>query len=80
MPCRPATSPQITPQERALLVAWYEEARECMTVDLLLRGRTLSFLRWPDGADDHAAYAIEEDGAVLRARRQDRRRREPIAR
>ena len=31
----------------------------------LLRGRTLSFLRWPDSADDHAAYAYEEDGAVL---------------
>ena len=24
--------------------------------DLLLRGRTLTFLRWPDSADDHAAY------------------------
>ena len=33
--------------------------------DLLLRGRTLSFLRWPDRADDHAAYRYEEDGAVL---------------
>ena len=33
--------------------------------DLLLRGRTLSFLRWPDNADDHAAYAYEEDGGLL---------------
>ncbi|EFG9941302.1 amidohydrolase family protein, partial [Escherichia coli] len=31
----------------------------------LLRGRTLSFLRYPESADDHAAYAYEEDGAVL---------------
>jgi guanine deaminase len=34
-------------------------------VDLLLRGRTLSFLRWPDSADDHAAYRYEEDGGLL---------------
>ena len=33
--------------------------------DLLLRGRTLSFLRWPDSADDRAAYRYEEDGGVL---------------
>ncbi|MDI6028137.1 guanine deaminase [Corticibacterium sp. UT-5YL-CI-8] len=33
--------------------------------DLLIRGRTLSFLRWPDSIADHAAYAFEEDGAVL---------------
>ena len=32
---------------------------------LLLRGRTLSFLREPQGADDHASHAHEEDGAVL---------------
>lgn len=31
----------------------------------LIRGRTLSFLRWPDRIDDHAAYRYEEDGAVL---------------
>jgi len=31
----------------------------------LLRGRTLSFLRWPETIDDHAAYAYEEDGALL---------------
>ncbi|MBN9237614.1 MULTISPECIES: guanine deaminase [Phyllobacteriaceae] len=31
----------------------------------LLRGRTLSFLRWPESVDDHAAYAYEEDGAIL---------------
>lgn len=34
---------------------------------LLLRGRTLSFLRWPDSADDHASYAYEQDGALLMA-------------
>ena len=33
--------------------------------DLILRGRTLSFLRWPDNAEDHAAYAYEEDGGLL---------------
>lgn len=33
--------------------------------DLLLRGRTLSFLRWPDSPQDHAAYRYEEDGGVL---------------
>lgn len=33
--------------------------------DLLLRGRTLSFLRWPDRPDDHGAYRYEEDGGVL---------------
>ena len=32
---------------------------------LLLRGRTLSFLRWPDSIDDHASYRYEEDGALL---------------
>ena len=31
----------------------------------LLRGRTLTFLRWPDSTDDHAAYGYEEDGGVL---------------
>ena len=33
--------------------------------ETLLRGRTLSFLRWPESAEDHAAYAYEEDGGVL---------------
>ncbi|QDC02045.1 guanine deaminase [Mesorhizobium sp. 8] len=33
--------------------------------ELLLRGRTLSFNRWPETIDDHAAYAYEEDGALL---------------
>jgi guanine deaminase len=33
--------------------------------DTLLRGRTLTFQRWPDGVDDHAAYAYEEDGGLL---------------
>jgi guanine deaminase len=32
---------------------------------LLLRGRTLSFLRWPDSAEDLAACRYEEDGGVL---------------
>jgi guanine deaminase len=31
----------------------------------LLRGRTLTFHRWPETIDDHAAYAYEEDGGVL---------------
>ncbi|BCH22897.1 guanine deaminase [Mesorhizobium sp. L-8-10] len=31
----------------------------------LIRGRTLSFHRWPDSIDDIAAYRYEEDGAVL---------------
>lgn len=31
----------------------------------LLRGRTLSFLRWPETIDDHAAYRYEEDGGLL---------------
>ena len=31
----------------------------------LIRGRTLTFHREPTGADDHAAYAFETDGAVL---------------
>jgi guanine deaminase len=33
--------------------------------EILLRGRTLSFLRWPDTIDDHAAYTYEEDGGIL---------------
>ncbi len=33
--------------------------------DLLLCGRTLSFLRWPDSKEDHSAYAYEEDGGLL---------------
>ncbi|WP_274630182.1 guanine deaminase [Arvimicrobium flavum] len=32
---------------------------------LLLRGRTLSFRRWPETIDDASAYAYEEDGGVL---------------
>ena len=32
---------------------------------LLLRGRTLSFLRWPESADDLAAVRYEEDGGLL---------------
>jgi len=32
---------------------------------LLIRGRTLSFHRAPDAADDHSSYAYDEDGAVL---------------
>jgi guanine deaminase len=32
---------------------------------ILLRGRTLSFRRWPETVDDAAAYAYEEDGALL---------------
>ena len=31
----------------------------------LLRGRTLSFLRWPENIDDVAAYRYEEDGGLL---------------
>ncbi|MCX7303104.1 MAG: guanine deaminase [Hyphomicrobiales bacterium] len=31
----------------------------------LLRGRTLSFLRWPDNTNDHAAYRYEQDGGLL---------------
>jgi guanine deaminase len=31
----------------------------------LLRGRTLTFLRWPNDTDDHAAYRYEEDGGLL---------------
>jgi guanine deaminase len=33
--------------------------------DILLRGRTLSFLRWPDSTDDHDAYRYEDDGGLL---------------
>src|SRR5918995_142607 len=33
--------------------------------DLLLRGRTLTFLRWPDSADDNGAYRYEKDGGLL---------------
>ena len=31
----------------------------------ILRGRTLTFLRWPDSADDVGAFRYEEDGALL---------------
>jgi len=31
----------------------------------LIRGRTLSFLREPQSADDHASYVFEYDGALL---------------
>jgi guanine deaminase len=34
-------------------------------IQTLLRGRTLTFLRWPDDMDDHAAYRYEEDGGLL---------------
>jgi guanine deaminase len=32
---------------------------------ILLRGRTLSFLRWPESIGDSAAYRYEEDGGLL---------------
>ena len=31
----------------------------------LLRGRTLSFVRWPQTTDDHSAWRYEEDGGLL---------------
>jgi len=31
----------------------------------LLRGRTLSFLRWPETVEDHSAWRYEEDGGLL---------------
>ncbi|MBZ9704763.1 MULTISPECIES: guanine deaminase [unclassified Mesorhizobium] len=31
----------------------------------LLRGRTLSFVRWPESIDDHSAWRYEEDGGLL---------------
>ncbi|MER9593380.1 MULTISPECIES: guanine deaminase [unclassified Mesorhizobium] len=31
----------------------------------LLRGRTLSFLRWPETIDDHSAWRYEHDGGLL---------------
>ena len=31
----------------------------------LLRGRTLSFVRWPETIDDNAAWRYEEDGGLL---------------
>jgi guanine deaminase len=31
----------------------------------LLRGRTLTFLRWPGSTDDHGAFRYEEDGGLL---------------
>ncbi|MGB6118177.1 MAG: guanine deaminase [Mesorhizobium sp.] len=33
--------------------------------ELLIRGRTLSFIREPQSADDHGAYVYEDDGGVL---------------
>jgi guanine deaminase len=36
-----------------------------MTESLLLRGRTMSFLRWPEAADDYSACRYEEDGGLL---------------
>jgi guanine deaminase len=32
---------------------------------LLLRGRTLSFVRWPDSVEDTGAWRYEEDGGLL---------------
>lgn len=32
---------------------------------VLLRGRTLSFLRWPETIDDHSAWRYAEDGGLL---------------
>ena len=33
--------------------------------ETVLRGRTLTFLRWPDSIDDRAAFRYEEDGGLL---------------
>src|SRR6186713_2686116 len=63
-PCRPATSPR---SRRRSGRCWWHGSRKrgnSMT-QTLLRGRTLSFLRWPDDTDDHAAYLYEEDGGLL---------------
>jgi guanine deaminase len=34
-------------------------------ISTLLRGRTLSFVRWPETIDDHSAWRYEEDGGLL---------------
>lgn len=34
-------------------------------ISILLRGRTLSFERWPQTIDDHSAWRYEEDGGLL---------------
>src|SRR4030095_4170918 len=39
--------------------------RKISMTSTLLRGRTLSFLRWPEAIDDHAAWRYEEDGGLL---------------
>ncbi len=33
--------------------------------ETLLRGRTFTFLRWPEALDDHGAWRYEEDGGLL---------------
>ena len=34
-------------------------------MERVLRGRVLRFLREPEGIDDTASYAYDEDGAIL---------------
>jgi guanine deaminase len=36
-----------------------------MSVDTIIRGRLLAFLREPKGVDDESSYLYEEDGALL---------------
>src|SRR5215470_12426322 len=71
--CRPAAA---MPCRRAMSVRSRTRSGPCSRrgsrrpgrnkmADLLLRGRVLSFLRWPDSADDYASCRYEEDGGVL---------------
>ena len=48
---------------------------EMSMADLILRGRTLSFLRWPDSADDHRRLSLRGRRRAADPRRQDRRGR-----
>src|SRR5262245_14605085 len=65
MPCRPATSAGSRRRSGRCWSPGSKRRGPSDMTDLLLRGRTLSFVRWPDSADDLAACRYEEDGAVL---------------
>ena len=64
----PANVTEITADERALLVAWFESAVGQERIEmpqLLLRGRVLTFTDEPGRDDDASSYRYFEDGAVL---------------
>ena len=77
----PGNVTEITDEERALLVAWFERRRDNEhDHNTSARPHADPSCAGPKRSTTHAACRYEEDGGLLIARRQDRRRRRLCAR